>query len=253
MGSTHRSLFRSFFRDYLLPPPCPGCGALTPIENPDAPFCPECYSMWQSEKLSPCSRCGLAMPDCRCLPRLLTDHGVRDGICLAAYQTGGGTLPDRLIYYIKENRDGRVFDFLAGELSIHLHRLIREAEIPGDRILITYLPRRRSAIREYGFDQAQALSQALAREMGYPFACCFERTREGREQKLLSAEERVENARGGFRMARNADVSGRYVFLVDDVMTTGSSLYGCLSLLRAEGAECVIPVVVARTENKKTK
>lgn len=253
MERTKRKAVLSFLRDYFLPPTCPGCGELTPMACPDAPFCPECRENWEREKLAPCSRCGLAMPDCRCLPKLLTENGVRDGLCLTAYHTGGGTVPDRTVYYIKENRDGRAFEFLARELSVPFRRLVREEELPGGRILIASMPRRKSAVREYGFDQAEELARALARETGYPYEKCLGRARAGREQKRLSAEERVKNTEGGFALKKGTDVSGRYVFLVDDVMTTGSSLYGCLSLLQEAGAARVIPIVVARTENKKAK
>lgn len=240
----------AFLRDYIIPPRCPSCGDLTAMDEPNAPFCLECRGKWEREKLAPCETCGLSMLDCACLPPLLTENGIRDSIFLTAYRAGGDTASDRVIFSIKSECDGRTFAFLARELSYQVLRFARLEGLSADRICIASLPRRKSAIRAHGFDQARELARALARETGYPYLGCLERARAGREQKHLSAEARRSNAAGAFRMAKRANVAGLAVFLVDDVMTTGSGLYECASLLYQSGAERVIPTVIARTPER---
>jgi ComF family protein len=65
-------------------------------------------------------------------------------------------------------------------------------------------------------------------------------------QKNLSREERRENVRGGFRTGA---VGGLDLLLVDDVMTTGSTLAEAARVLRAAGAGRVQALVLAAVES----
>ena len=237
--------------DYLIPPKCAGCGELIPADSDTKPFCDACKESWNNEALEPCSSCGLSMRDCVCLPTLLTENGIRDGLFLTAYRTGGLTVPDRLILSIKSEKDRHAFSFLARELSYLVKRYVRDEELPSDRIVIAALPRRRRSVREKGFDHAVVLARALSAETGYPYLNCLARRHGGREQKHLGREERIQNLRNAFRYCGTDSVSGKFVFLVDDVMTTGSGLLACAEILLSAGAERVIPTVIARTAEEQ--
>lgn len=244
----------SFFRDYVLPPVCPGCGELIPMENPYAPFCRECRGEWEKEKISVCKSCGEAMIDCICLPPLLQE---RDEVfslsAVTSYRGGQSTVPVKTILYLKENRDGRVFDFMARELR---HGLLREIEAigyDGDEVILTALPRRRSAVRTHGFDQAEVLARALSRETGYAYRRLLARKGKAREQKLLKAEERLRNTEAAFVLRHDIDLSGKCVVLVDDIVTTGSGILAGAELLSEAGAETVMAAVIARTVKKEQR
>lgn len=242
----------AFLRDYLIPPRCPACGELVGAEEESAPFCPDCLDGWRREKLLPCAKCGLSMLECRCLPPLLTRSGIDEGIFLSGYRPNGGTVTDRLVYRIKEERDGRVFAFLARELAPYLAEFVRREGIAEDRVRIVPLPRRRGAVHRHGFDQAKELAKALSRETGYPYLDAICRAHAGREQKRLSAEDRRKNVTGAFRIVRGVPIlAEETVFLVDDVVTTGSGLSECAELLFCRGALRVVPVLVARTQRGK--
>ncbi len=244
----------ALLRDYFMPPRCPSCKELLPIgREDDSPFCRECGLSWERELLEACPGCGLALPDCVCVPELLRKVGVRDTIFLAAYRAERPGVPNRLVYYIKENRDLRVLASLGRTLAIRVGRLVREAELPTDRIVVAYLPRRSSAVRRYGFDQAREHARAIAKETGYPVLHAIKRRSAAQEQKRLSREERRKNLENAFRLSGEGDLTGRTVLLVDDVVTTGSGLAACAELLLGAGAETVIPVTVARTEERREK
>ncbi|MGE4506122.1 MAG: ComF family protein, partial [Desulfovibrionaceae bacterium] len=90
------------------------------------------------------------------------------------------------------------------------------------------------------------LARLLAREQGLPLLPgALVRVRHTRPQSTLPARERERNIAGAFR-ADPALVGGARVLLVDDVMTTGSTLKACARELRAAGAEGVEALVVAR-------
>ena len=121
-------------------------------------------------------------------------------------------------------------------------------------MLFTYPPRRRSAVREDGFDQAQRLAKALAGACDGDFAALIRRThRKAREQKTLNAEERAVNATSSYILADKAAeaVRDRTVVICDDLCTTGATLNRCAALLVEAGARSVILCTVARTDSHR--
>ena len=61
----------------------------------------------------------------------------------------------------------------------------------------------------------------------------------------LSAEERQHNLQGAFRVKEGTALAGKRILLVDDIMTTGATLYACARELRQSGAASVTAIVLA--------
>jgi ComF family protein len=98
------------------------------------------------------------------------------------------------------------------------------------------------------FNQAGELAKAISRETGLPVAHeALRRVKATKSQVGLNAAERARNVSGAFRPGREAAmrVKGRRVLLIDDVMTTGSTLNSAASALRRAGAEEVDALVFA--------
>ncbi len=95
-----------------------------------------------------------------------------------------------------------------------------------------------------GFNQAQELARPLARELGLPLAAPVSRVRGTRAQAGLRAAQRRRNLKGAFAICE--PLEGRHLLLVDDVMTTGTTLVELAGCLRGAGAERVSALVVAR-------
>ena len=74
----------------------------------------------------------------------------------------------------------------------------------------------------------------------------LERTRYTTTQSAYDRAERMENLAGAFRLRKNRDVRDLRVLLIDDVLTTGSTLSECARVLRAAGAVSVHAVTAAR-------
>ena len=97
---------------------------------------------------------------------------------------------------------------------------------------------------ERGYNQAALLGQHLSVAMGAAYgADSLKRVRETSQQALLSPAERKRNVRGAF-VAR-ADVKGLSVLLVDDVVTTGSTLRECAIALKEKEAFAVYGIAVS--------
>jgi predicted amidophosphoribosyltransferase len=56
----------------------------------------------------------------------------------------------------------------------------------------------------------------------------------------------MQNLRNAFALRKSNDVRGKHLVLLDDVLTTGSTLHECALVLRTAGAESVRAITVAR-------
>lgn len=91
--------------------------------------------------------------------------------------------------------------------------------------------------RERGFNQSGLLASAIADALEVPYApAALRRERRTRQQAKLSGTERRSNVAGAFT-ADASQLSEGAVLLVDDVLTTGSTLLACRNVLAANGVE----------------
>lgn len=104
-------------------------------------------------------------------------------------------------------------------------------------------PRR---LRERQFNQAALLAEHLARSSQIPVCEFLRRTRFTGSQTRLNRKARRQNLRDAFSLRQDADVTNLNLLLVDDVLTTGSTLDACAAILIESGARSVRALTVAR-------
>lgn len=109
--------------------------------------------------------------------------------------------------------------------------------------MITAVPMHPSEQRRRGFDQAARLGRSLAVRLEIPFVPTLKKLQRTAPQKELKAIHRSGNLLGVFDVTN--DVAGRTILLVDDVITTGSTLDECAKMLKIYGAEEVYAVTAA--------
>jgi ComF family protein len=115
---------------------------------------------------------------------------------------------------------------------------------PPDLIVPVPLHPRRLRLR--GFNPAAQIARSLAREFEIPFdAVALRRTRDTPSQTGFDRRERRSNVRGAFRSRRGWHVPER-IWLVDDVVTTTSTLAEAAIALRTAGASTVIGLCATR-------
>ena len=110
------------------------------------------------------------------------------------------------------------------------------------------LPLSRDRLAQRGFNQALQIARALA--PAKVRADLLLRLRDTAPQTALGRKQREANVRGAFAVEplRVGALEGRQVVLVDDVMTSGASIFSAARALRAAGCGSVSAVVVARTD-----
>ncbi len=128
---------------------------------------------------------------------------------------------------------------LAPAMGRWMARAGQELLSQADALVPVPLHWRRGWSRRY--NQSGALARAIERQSGVPVAGgALRRVRPTQQQIGLSRSEREANVQGAFKVtaARKADIQGRHVVLIDDVLTSGATLEACArALLRAKAAQ----------------
>ncbi|MCQ4227677.1 ComF family protein [Stutzerimonas stutzeri] len=153
---------------------------------------------------------------------------------------------DALITRFKHQARWPYGRLLGERLAHHLEHAFAEGLPRPDLLLPVPLARRR--LRQRGFNQAQMLADWLSRPLGIATdARVLDRVLDTPAQQQLDAATRRRNLRQAFAIATAADVKGRHLALVDDVLTTGATAEALARLLKRAGAERVDVYCLART------
>ena len=112
------------------------------------------------------------------------------------------------------------------------------------------VPLHRSRLRRRHFNQAEEIARVLSDHTGLPMLAALRRTRSTDTQTLLSRKQRMENLRGAFGVTRRGEKwignKAEGAVLIDDVLTTGSTVNECSKTLRKAGVRKVFVVTVMR-------
>ena len=116
--------------------------------------------------------------------------------------------------------------------------------------IITWVPLSRRRLRYRGYDQARLLAEALAEQRGVPCARLLNKIRDNPAQSMTGGPEaRRANVDGVYEAVNTELVQGKRVLLLDDIVTTGSTLSACAGVLKQAGAASVIAATVARARD----
>ena len=117
-------------------------------------------------------------------------------------------------------------------------KLTEHPEIRCD--LITWVPVSRRRFRKRGYDQAKLLAEEVSKSLRLPAKATLRKVCDVPPQSSLrKPEERRANVAGAYAVKKSSDVKGKKVLLIDDVLTSGSTMSECASELMAYGAAAV--------------
>ncbi len=113
--------------------------------------------------------------------------------------------------------------------------------------LITFVPLQNSRLRRRGFNQSRMLAFNISKEFGIALRDTLEKKGRTKPQNELSREDRLMNLNGSFRVRKgSSSLADLKILLIDDVMTTGSTLNECAKTLLEDGAKEVRCLTLAR-------
>ncbi|WP_407275681.1 ComF family protein [Halothiobacillus sp. DCM-1] len=221
----------------MIPAPCAICGL--PSSSGHG-LCPACAAQMRPEDTPVCPVCALptAAPGVVC-PDCLRNPPPYDATLAGKFFEPGVR---HLIHALKYRHDTAVLNALCAPL---LQR-IQTAPVPTDAVLLP-MPLHPSRLRTRGFNQAALLADVLARHTGLRvMPQLVRRVRADAAQVTQGASARRRALQAAFQAAPRVP---ERVIVVDDVMTTGSTVAAVATTLKAAGAVWVGGWVVARTLN----
>ncbi len=235
---------KEFLERFVFVRKCGGCGEILPYERSRNAFCSECEKAWHIAKAENCTECLRVVTECTCAPRGL--RGVRSLRKLIFYHPKKVKDPqNQMIYRLKHRPNRRISEFVANELASAVEEEIAIGCAREDAVIVN-VPRGRRSKTLYGFDQSALLCRALSERTGIPTVEAIGRRRGGREQKTLRGARRFYNIKGLFYLHDESLVSRKCVLLVDDIVTTGASMAGCVKLLQKAGAKEILAFCIAQ-------
>jgi ComF family protein len=220
-------------RDFVYPPVCLTCDTL--LEDDRERICAPC---WNS---IPLVRKGDALWD-ELRRTLCADGLVADFSSCYLFEQEG--VLQKVLHQLKYGGMRSLGGLLGREAGKRL--LGRPDFLSADAIIP--VPLNRTKRRERGYNQAEEICSGISAVTKlFVSRSVLVRTRNTESQTGLDRTERMENVRGAFVMRPEArgEVGSRTLILVDDVITTGSTVAACAAELRRQGAEKVLVVSAA--------
>lgn len=222
----------STFIKRLLPHTCLLCGAAAGTER----LCEGCQHDLPRHIAPQCPQCAIPTPAGQICGACLKHPPAYDR-SLAAFSYRFPV--DQLVSALKYHSRLAIAQMLGQHLA-------EAADVRPRPDLLIPMPMHRARIRHRGFNHATEITRVVARalDVRLDFECC-KRVRDTPPQVALAYDQRRRNVRGAF--VCEGDVDGKHVALIDDVMTTGTSLDELAKTLKKAGAAMVETWVVART------
>ena len=223
-------------------PKCVCCGEK--LDYSDHALCKKCVIELKEFSTRNCPCCSKVLSECSCSNELLRSHFVPRVIKCYRYFGGEKTPANSIIYSLKQDNREDVLDFCSDLLLDSLNNSVDNLS----ECIFTNVPRRESAIIEYGIDHSAMLAKRIARKCGAEYIRLLE-SRAKKAQKSLDVLQRRQNA--DFRLVSSKDLSGRRVIIIDDIITTGASISNSATFIRSLGCKDITAACLAIAYNDK--
>ncbi len=210
---------------------CPLCRQKLPQSGLVCDSCQRGLELWRQEKK--CPLCG----------RLMADGGDRCSDCkksIPVYKLARAAAPyegyfEQAIKRFKYHNE----QWLAEPLGIMMAELIKNEPLYHKIDLVIPVPLSKRRLGERGFNQSLLLAKVIGKQLDIPLGKdILFKIRETKDQIGLTKKERLTNLEGAYQVRDGLSIKGAGILLVDDILTTGSTVHhGSLVLLRSGAKE----------------
>ncbi len=230
--------FRELILDIIFPPRCLICGEVVEIGKG---ICDGCLNQLYRglHKFPLCEICGKTEESCVCGGDMVFER------CVSAFCYDDTSSP--MMIELKNRHIPEV----ESRVAMLMKRALFDAGISPEEIdCVTEVPMSAGRIASGRVNCSAEIARLLGKTLGIPHRKPpFIQNDDYLPQHSLNSHERAENVRRGYSASVGGKISGT-VLLIDDIMTTGSTLKRCSELLIECGAERVICLTAATTLKK---
>lgn len=233
---------KTFILDTLFPISCISCG------YPDVWLCETCFSKIELLPFQVCPQC----------EKLITEKGQLCDHC----KKDRSTL-DSLLAATKYNENN-----LAKMVHLYKYNFVEDLHVPFARLLVKIIlknnlplpdliipvPLHKRRLRWRGFNQSALLADFVSQNLtpGFSIPVAPDLIKRQKytppQMQIGKYSERRKNVQGAFIFDSKQDIQNKKILLIDDIATTGATLFECAKVLKANGAKKVFATVIARQE-----
>lgn len=225
--------------DLLFPKRCLRCRAFGSY------ICPDCFATLSFASSDICLVCNRGAIDSLTHPGCRRDYGI-DGAFTSLVYTG---LAKKLLYAFKHKP--YLTDIQEVLADLFYEGIIQKEEFHvalTDTPLLVSIPLYKTKLKKRGYNQAEILSRRLAKKLGLMSKNVLLRLSNTPSQFSRTREERIKNMKGAFGIRTHAEIAGRTVFLVDDVIVSGATLSEAAETLKKGGVRQVFGLAFAHNQ-----
>ena len=205
-------------------------------------LCPNCFSYISFNENSICLMCKKPAINSLTHPGCKAKYSIDGAISSLAYKG----VVKKLMYQFKYKHYLTDLKELLGELFYEgiiqnqiFHKILIEKPI------LVPIPLHKDRFKIRGYNHAEILSIELSKKLNLPTLSLLKRTKKTKSQFGLTREQRKENLKNAFSFS-SSSTTPESVFLVDDILTTGSTLIEAASVLKRNGIKSVFGLTLAR-------
>ena len=145
---------------------------------------------------------------------------------------------------LKDGKYSRVFDVYK-DFAIYLYKHFHSL-VANENLVFVPVPLHKNKFKDRGFNQAGILAKSLSVLFNMPFLDCIERKKYTDSQTTKNKSDRFLDLLDAFTIKRfYKNNLPNKIILVDDILTTGSTLNACAKILKDNGCEFVLSIVIA--------
>jgi competence protein ComFC len=199
--------------------------------------CSNCYQKITFKKTQDCPGCNAITDKGRYCTRCRSKHALLGVTTLGYYK-------DPILKALIQELKYKGIYAISEDMAHWLALLIKKEKLCFD--LIAYVPMTQKRKGRRGYNQSEEVAKHLSKEAGIPLFKGLKKVRETKTQVGLSKKDRLKNLQDAFVVKKNSALLGKRIILIDDVITTGTTLNECARTLEAAGAKRVWGLTIAK-------
>jgi len=233
---------KNFILDLIFPKECLGC------KEEGAYLCQQCWAEIELNKKFYCVFCKKESD----LSKICSE--CKKNTCLNAVWLAAdynNELLQNLIHNFKYNYLEELDKILADLIIRYLeeNKIFEKVNLRSEDLVLVPVPLHKKRFLQRGFNQSYLLAKKVGDFYKIPVLNLLVRNKNTISQVNLKRQERLENLQDAFILNKVDILANKKIILIDDVVTTGSTLKECARVLKANGFTEIYGLVIAQRED----